>query len=32
MRIWTASPDEFKHVRAIMMCAVYFGSDARSWI
>jgi hypothetical protein len=25
MRVWTASPEEFKHVRAIMMCAVYFG-------
>jgi hypothetical protein len=24
MRVWTTSPDEFKHVRTIM-CAVYFG-------
>jgi hypothetical protein len=24
-RVWTTSPEEFKHVRAIMMCAVYFG-------
>jgi hypothetical protein len=25
MHFWTASPEEFKHVRTIMMCAVYFG-------
>src|SRR3569832_996402 len=25
MRVWTASPYQFKHVGAIMMCAVCFG-------
>jgi hypothetical protein len=26
MPVWTASPEQFRHVRTVMMCAVYFGA------